>query len=1283
MMRQIQNIGHRILTRITKIGMLKVFRHIWTMLAIFLVIMAIVFTLFRAMTPWVKQYRSQIQQQLSVWTGKKITIHDIETSWYWMTPVLRLNQVAISDTQGHVLHFNRVMVGVNIFGSLLHWQIQPGVLYIDEAHFKLQQRDDAWHLEDFDLPTASSAVSTESNALAFFGMLLTQEKLVIKRVSADITLQDGTQIPLRNFLIKAEHHAQHYRIYSKATLAGQLGTQMMVIANLTLEGNDFSKSSGQVYVSLSNGDLRLTQKLYPEIPVQIKHGIGSMDAWLEMRRGQIKQAQSVVELRDMAIIEPSRTAPRKLPTVTGNLAWQRLSHGWRITCDQFLFDLDGIEWPENAFMFEYRELTSDYHAYIKALPFRQLLLTDLPWPKLMQPWLRLKPKGELHDTELSWQNGQLRDLLTRFSHLSWRAKGEIPGLTELSGVLYWQPTEGRLELDSEHTVLSLHKPLVPIVLDTLNASLDWKELSQGLRLSLDRLVLSHPNLVLSASGALDDPLGAAAHLRLQMDFAAKAAQFWLPYIPGKGLKPKLDYWLKHGIPRIAHASGHLKIAGPLADFPFDNHTGDFSIQSHVNGVDILINEDWPMNADINADIRVKGRTLSAEIDRANLAGVAVHQVNLSVPDIGLGKEVFLLHGAVKAPGDQIKAYVFASPLRQRFTRWRGMTIEDPLGLDLNLEVPLYPESDHVFATGHLDFAQNTVAVDVGDKPAMFTDVTGRLAFNEYGLTSGGLDGTLDAYPFTLRVQPLLEPKAATELRFEGELAIDYLQNLLHHPAFSLLQGQLIVTGLWTVYPENTQNDKLCINSSLVGMAVNLPKPLGKSLTEIAPLTINIDFLPKHRMDFDLKYAERLIGRFTMKQTSKNNWTTNGDLHLGAGTVQPNQSGLRISGTLADVNVNEWQKIWKKWPKTSNSASLLDSLHDVDIAIDKVVYSGMTYDQVKLKAHQMTPKQWSFNLLQKELSGDFTYNWAKDTLSGHVNTLNLDVLQPSSKTPWKPNIETIPNLDLSIDQITYKGTDLGKLDLNSSSHPGHWILNGCTIRTPEYQLSVQGDWIIDDNKKSTSKIEAQFHLDNLAKMFERWHLTPAVHAHYGQIDFKGKWPGTFYNFSLKNLTGDMNLVVKDGRISHLDRETEAKLGLGKLLSILSLQTIPRRLKLDFSDLAHQGYTFDVFKGTFVIDKGVMTTKDSFIDGPVAHGTMTGDLDLINQLYDLDLKMSPYITTSLPVVATITGGPVAGLATWALSSLASKGMQKISGYTYKISGPWLKPVVQQVGIDKTNH
>jgi uncharacterized protein YhdP len=257
--------------------------------------------------------------------------------------------------------------------------------------------------------------------------------------------------------------------------------------------------------------------------------------------------------------------------------------------------------------------------------------------------------------------------------------------------------------------------------------------------------------------------------------------------------------------------------------------------------------------------------------------------------------------------------------------------------------------------------------------------------------------------------------------------------------------------------------------------------------------------------------------------------------------------------------------------------------------------------------------------------------------------------------------------------------VGDLTLKSHSNQERWSIDYCRIDSPAYQLMIGGDWV-QKNKINHTDLQLKLHFNNLGKSLALWGLTPAVDAKKGDLTFNGGWKGSINDFSLAGLNGSMYLQLNNGRITHLSPETEEKLGLGKLLSILSLQTIPRRLKLDFSDLSHDGYSFDIFKGNFVVGKGIMNTQDSYLDGPVAYANMKGDLDIVRRMYDLNLNISPHITASLPVVATIAGGPIAGLAAWVASKIINQGMQKITAYSYKISGPWDHPVVQQLRIIK---
>ncbi|MGL6036869.1 MAG: YhdP family protein, partial [Legionella sp.] len=334
------------------------------------------------------------------------------------------------------------------------------------------------------------------------------------------------------------------------------------------------------------------------------------------------------------------------------------------------------------------------------------------------------------------------------------------------------------------------------------------------------------------------------------------------------------------------------------------------------------------------------------------------------------------------------------------------------------------------------------------------------------------------------------------------------------------------------------------------------------------------------------------------------------------------------------------------------------------------------DSLVINGKALANNGWSVHIAQKKVAADLSYYPKQNRLDGFISYLHLAALgnEPvtSSLTPGQ-----IPNLNLRIDDLSVGDIKIGNVTLKSHSSVDKWTIDYCRVESPVYQGAISGDWTQKEGS-NFSRLEAKIHSSNLAESLERWHISPVVHAGTGDMEIQGSWRGRLYDFSLANLDGSMALKLNNGRITDLSKETEEKLGLGKLLSILSLQTIPRRLKLDFSDLSHQGYSFDVFKGSFDIKKGVMNTQDSYIDGPVAYASMKGTLDLKHQLYDLNLRISPHITASLPVVATIAGGPIAGLAAWVANKIISQSMQKIIAYSYKVSGPWSQPVVQQISI-----
>jgi len=119
-------------------------------------------------------------------------------------------------------------------------------------------------------------------------------------------------------------------------------------------------------------------------------------------------------------------------------------------------------------------------------------------------------------------------------------------------------------------------------------------------------------------------------------------------------------------------------------------------------------------------------------------------------------------------------------------------------------------------------------------------------------------------------------------------------------------------------------------------------------------------------------------------------------------------------------------------------------------------------------------------------------------------------------------------------------------------------------------------------------------------------------------------------------------------------------------------------LDFSDLTKTGFVFDALKGELKIRAGSIFTTNTNLTGPVADIFITGRIGVVEKDYDLNLIVVPHLTSSVPIIATITGGPIVGLATFLGDKLLKTGVQQVMSYGYYVHGSWDKPVVEKLSM-----
>lgn len=1262
----------------------KILKKIWITAAVLIILAAVFSSIFRSLTPWAKQYKGEVEQHLSLLLGQPVTIQTMETGWYWFQPVLKLKQVIITDDQKKSLHLDKLLIGINLFKSLWHWQIQPGVLYIEDIHLILREKDGHWHVDGISTNAISENEMTPERTLQVISWLAQQERLIIRHVSAHLHFSDGGLIPVTGLNISIVNSGGNYKLKGEARLDQTNATSFQLLGALRFDPYHFEQTNGQIYFSAKRVVPSQWQSMFPTATQRFEGGKGNIDLWVDFKNGVVSLVQAQLKFKRLAWHLLNMKNSQIIQSLSANLAWKPEDTGWQFNADHIKLRVGGYTWPENQLLIKFDTVQNAYQLFVKSVVIESLLSEVTHWPEAVQKIIDVKPQGSLTDTQIVIKDNQLNSILTRFDQLGWKHKDNIPQVDNLSGVLNWQSEAGRLELDSENTSITF-TGYPTQKLDLLNGAVEWKELSNGLRVSIERFALSQPELTISAEGVVDEVTRhSIGHIRLDAGFSGKNLQQWLTFLPKHYLKPKLDEWLKQDIKRIGEASGKVIINGFAKDFPFDNNTGEFSIISHASGGEILITPKWQLINELEGYITLKNRNLDINLVHGDFHGVPVQQMNLRIDDIGKDKETLLIHSIIHAPINKMMDFVIASPLNKKLAGLKMLGLKGLGLLNLRLEVPLYPENDDVLVKGDLTFKKNTVLVKHQIGSLTLEDLSGALSFDEKGVTQSALTATLFGYPLNIKIQSIKGVNPYTTVLVVGECTVESLKSKFNLPVFAFLKGMFSLQASFKLTDDPNDLDSLKLTSTLRGLAINLPAPLGKLHHDKVPLEVNVDFNPKKAIRLRANYDGRLSTDIWFQERKAAFELKSGQVRLGsAHALDQNKPGLAVVGTLKGFDLQAWKEVLAQFPADKTNSYLMHKLRIINVTLGKLTFLQQQFDQLIVKAKILPDNDWAFSLEQKNIIADLTYHPATNALNGYVKQLHLAKMKTStygtSESSFKVHPAQIPNLNLRIDNVSVGKIQVGDVTLKSHSTADRWLIDYCRIESPVYQFNVQGDWSQKNNKNLT-QLQVKLHLIDLAKSLQRWQITPAVDAGKGDMEFKGGWNNSVFNFSLAALNGNMYLKLNNGIITDLSPETEEKLGLGKLLSILSLQTIPRRLKLDFSDLSHQGYSFDVFKGNFSITKGIMTTQDSYLDGPVAYASMKGSLNLVKRMYDLNLSISPHITASLPLVATIAGGPIAGLAAWVANKIINQSMQRISAYSYKISGPWSQPVVQQLSIVK---
>jgi uncharacterized protein YhdP len=128
--------------------------------------------------------------------------------------------------------------------------------------------------------------------------------------------------------------------------------------------------------------------------------------------------------------------------------------------------------------------------------------------------------------------------------------------------------------------------------------------------------------------------------------------------------------------------------------------------------------------------------------------------------------------------------------------------------------------------------------------------------------------------------------------------------------------------------------------------------------------------------------------------------------------------------------------------------------------------------------------------------------------------------------------------------------------------------------------------------------------------------------------------------------------------------------------VSLQSLPRRLLLDFRDVFQEGFSFDRVQGDVTIALGRARTQNLRMRGVQAAVLMEGVADLGAQTQDLRVVIVPEINAGAASLAYAAINPAIGLGSFLAQWVLREPLIAAGTREFHVTGAWDSPKVERV-------
>ncbi|MDP3761284.1 MAG: YhdP family protein [Ramlibacter sp.] len=878
-----------------------------------------------------------------------------------------------------------------------------------------------------------------------------------------------------------------------------------------------------------------------------------------------------------------------------------------------------------------------------------------------------------------------------------------------------------------------------VTIDALSADVQWQINGQAIATTVSNLKFTNADAQGEGQGTWRTGEGGARFpgvLDLQASISRADGARVYRYLPLGVSKAARDY-VRESVVQGAASDAKFRVRGNLKDFPFaDPKQGEFRVTADVRNATYAYvprsavkgTATWPALTQLSGELLFLGNGMQVRNAVGRFAGAPGLQVKAQAQIPDFRTTTVAVTGEVRGPLGQSLGVVDTSPLAAMTNHALAKaTATGNADLRLQLDLPIATlEKSRV--QGSVTLAGNDIQI-TPDSP-LLSRARGAVTFTERGFALVGaqaraLGGDMRLEGGTRSV-PAASPgtnDVTMVLRAQGTATAEGLRQAKEIGFVSRLARDATGSAAYTVTLAVRRGEpEIGVSTNLQGMALNLPAPLAKAAEAALPVRYE-SALVREPAAVPPGSPARLYDQLTLEigriasvvyvrdLSGPEPRVVRGAIAVGLApgeTAALPEQGVSANINLATVNVDAWESVLGQaagggaGSLRATAAGAAQGYLPTVLAVRarELMAEGRTLHNVVVGGSR-EGLVWRANVDANELNGYVEFRQSSSGLGGgrlHARLARLSIAASAAREVealLDEQPDNLPALDVVVEDFELRGKKLGRLEIEAVNRGAttvareggvrEWRLSKLNLTMPEAVFTANGNWAGLNAQPAPAAVRPgqrpaperrrtvmSFKLDiaDSGQLLARFGMKDVVRRGKGRMEGQIAWLGSPLTLDYPSMNGNFYINVESGQFLKADP------GLAKLLGVLSLQSLPRRLALDFRDVFTEGFAFDFLRGDVTVQQGIAATNNLQMKGVNAAVLMEGKADIARETQDIKVVVVPEINAGTASLVATVINPAIGLGTFLAQMFLRQPLIRAATQEFRIDGTWSDPRVTRV-------